>query len=252
MGNLGWIKLHRKIMESAIFSNKTKFKVWAWILMKANHEKAVFAFNDQDVELLPGQFITGREKACLELGDVTSQQWRTATKYLKSTSRITTKPSNKYTIITVCNWNKYQLNNQLDDQPLTNNQPATSQPITTNNKDKNENNENKEKNISTTSSETRLVKVDNKNPDTEFLISSLKETLELPMLDGSDAENRRFCNLMLEKFGGREKVEAIFEAAGQDEFWRNNISSFKDLYYKAVKIVARTRKTSKIVFIDPK
>ncbi len=137
MESEGWIKLHRKLLESGVFSDKTRLKVWLWVLMKANHAKNTFAFNDQDMVLLPGQFITGRERACLELQDVTPQQYKTVMKYLKSTSRITSNSTNKYTVVTVLKWNEYQLINQQENQPTTSKQPASNQQITTNNNEKN-------------------------------------------------------------------------------------------------------------------
>ena len=35
----GWIKLHRKILDSPIFQNEKLFKVFAYCLMKASHKE---------------------------------------------------------------------------------------------------------------------------------------------------------------------------------------------------------------------
>ena len=34
----GWIKLHRKLLDSPIFQNEKLFKVFAYCLMKASHK----------------------------------------------------------------------------------------------------------------------------------------------------------------------------------------------------------------------
>ena len=61
------------------------------------------------------------------------QSVRTSLNHLMATGVITTRSTNKYTIITIVNWDSYQhqvagdnpLNNQSVNQGLTHNQPAT-------------------------------------------------------------------------------------------------------------------------------
>jgi hypothetical protein len=144
----GWISLHRKSLESTVFQNMKVWYVWTWCLLKANFEDKDFFFNGKDITVKRGQFITGRSKALEELKDLTAQNFRTAIEYLKSTNRITTKVTNKFTIITVCKYDEYQtLNkeaNQQFEQPLTNNQPTSNQQVTTSNNINKFNNYNKE------------------------------------------------------------------------------------------------------------
>jgi hypothetical protein len=93
------------------------------------------------------------------------------------------------------------------------------------------------------------------NRDVSTLIAYLKEKLQLPMLDGSDKTNRRFCWLALKKFGGADKVRLLIDAAAQDSFWSTRIASFQQLYYKGVQIISKTRGGAggrpNIRFIDP-
>jgi hypothetical protein len=131
----GWVRFYRQSLDSSVFENPIMWKVWSWCLLRACHKKQEFPFNGGDIELAPGQFITGRDKACQELS-LTPQRYRTAINYLKSTSRITIKTTNKYSIITVNKWNDYQIDNQQTNQPLTNKQPTTNQQITTYKNDK--------------------------------------------------------------------------------------------------------------------
>ena len=79
------------------------------------------------------------------------------------------------------------------------------------------------------------------NQDINFLIKYLKEKLGLPMLDGSQKQNRRYCWLALKKFGGRDKIKLLIDATAVDEFWKTKITSFQSLYYKGVQIISNTR-----------
>lgn len=99
--------------------------------MKATFQPRKFPFNGKDMELLPGQFITGRVKAVEELNPkelehgVTPQKYRTAMDYLKSTQRLTIKTTNKFSLVTVINWDAYQTTNTVPNQRVTSQQPAT-------------------------------------------------------------------------------------------------------------------------------
>ena len=80
------------------------------------------------------------------------------------------------------------------------------------------------------------------NNDINFLTSYLKEKLALPMLDGTNKKNRWYCQLLLKKFGGVNKIRLLIDAASVDKFWSTKITSFSQLYYKGVQIMSDTRK----------
>lgn len=151
---LGWVKFHRKAVESSVFQNMKTWYVWSWCLLKANHKTNYFPFNGKDIMVERGSFITGRSKALQELHGITPQTYRSTIDYLKATNRITTKTTNRFTTITICNYDEYQDLNSLDDQqdnqqnnkPITNQQPTNNQPITTNKNEKNDKNEKNEEN----------------------------------------------------------------------------------------------------------
>jgi len=90
------------------------------------------------------------------------------------------------------------------------------------------------------------------NKDINFLISYLKEKLGIPLLDGSEKINRRYCWLCLKKFGGVDKVKLLIETASQNNFWATKITSFQQLYYKGVRIISETRGGGKIGFYRTK
>jgi len=130
----GWIKLHRCLLDWEWYHDSKTLHLWIHILTKANH--AAKQWRGKTIE--SGQFVTGREKLSLETG-ISEQSIRTILKRLISTSNITIKTTNKFSIISVCNWEHYQCDsddnnkqiNQESNQQLTNNQPTTNQQLTT-------------------------------------------------------------------------------------------------------------------------
>ena len=70
-----------------------------------------------------GSFVTSRSILAKETG-LTVQQLRTALDKLISTNELTRSTTNKYTVITVTNYDKYQNYNHVDNQQTTNKQPT--------------------------------------------------------------------------------------------------------------------------------
>lgn len=135
MSDAGWLKLHRALIDWEWFKTPNMVHFWIYCLMKANHATKKW----QGIEILPGQFVSGRDAMSLETG-IGEQSIRTCINRLKSTNELTSKSTNKYTIFTIISWKKYQLDedsNQQINQQLTSSQPATNQQLTTNKNVKN-------------------------------------------------------------------------------------------------------------------
>ena len=146
---MGWVKIHRKLLRSGVWGNPVYLQVWLWCIIRANRIDRVVPFNGMDISLKRGEFITGRKKATLEM-PISEQKYRSALKYLESTNRITIKPTNLFSIISVVNYGDYQderkdLTSKVTNV-LTNKQPTDNQRITT---DKNYKKEENEKKINT-------------------------------------------------------------------------------------------------------
>jgi hypothetical protein len=111
--------------------------------MKANYQDKVW----HGIKVNRGSFLTSRDKLAEEL-KLSVQNIRTAISHLKSTGELTIKPTNKNRIVSVCNYESYQVKkdatNQQTNQQLTINQPTTNQQLTTTNKEKNIKNDKKE------------------------------------------------------------------------------------------------------------
>jgi len=137
MDNQGWIKLHRKLLNSSIFSSEKGLKVWIWCLLKANH-KAEMVFNGrQKIEIKTGQFITGKNVASKELDMAVGTIWFWFDQ-LEKDKYIERKSTNKYSIVTVLNYDKYQ----ETERRLNADRTQIEQQIEPNNNDKNEKNDN--------------------------------------------------------------------------------------------------------------
>ena len=130
----GYFPLWRKITEWGWYKNSNTKAVFIHLLLLCNHKER----NYLNYKILPGQCITGRKKLSVDLG-LSEQSIRTAINHLKSTSEITSKTYNKFSIITINNYPKYTI---ATSEP-TNNQPATNQQLTTPNNYKNVKNYNK-------------------------------------------------------------------------------------------------------------
>lgn len=133
----GFIKLHRKMLQWEWKDRPLTLALFIHLLMSANFKDTTW----QGISISAGQVVVGRKKLSIETG-LSEQQVRTALERLKTTNEITIKTTNKYSIISITNWNLYQDSNQQ----IPNKQPTNNQQITTS-KECKERKECKEKNI---------------------------------------------------------------------------------------------------------
>lgn len=103
----GWIKLHRSIIDSAVFSDSDVLKVWIWLLCNVAYDDHDVVYLGKVIPLKQGQIITGRQKLSQQIGMSEGKIYR-AINILKNLGNITVKSNNRYSIITVENWVKYQ------------------------------------------------------------------------------------------------------------------------------------------------
>ena len=121
----GYIKLWRKSLHDGWIKNHAVWIFWTYCLMKATHKEYNAMIGAQIIPLLPGQFVFGLYKAAEETG-LSVQQIRTSIKFLEKSENLTSKTTNKYSIISIINWHIYQSqenenNNQIN-KPITNKQ----------------------------------------------------------------------------------------------------------------------------------
>ena len=130
MNNSGFIKIHRKILSWEWYGDVPTKTVFLHLLLTANYKDHKW----QGRLIKRGQVIIGRTKLAKELG-LSEQQVRTALKKLENSGEINQLTTNRFTVLTICNYSDYQdvqpTSNQPSNQQATNKQPTDNQQTTT-------------------------------------------------------------------------------------------------------------------------
>ena len=99
----GYWKFHRDMDQWQHFRDNNTFKLFICLLNRASHKKLKL----NGVVLNPGQLIFGRISFA-EYTGLSEQSIRTSLKKLEDSGEIKRKRLPKCSIITICNWLKYQ------------------------------------------------------------------------------------------------------------------------------------------------
>lgn len=115
-----YVKIDRKILEWEWYKNLNTCRLFFHILLKANWKDCRF----EGREIRRGSFVTSVRNLSLETA-LTEDEVRTALGHLIRTGEVTKQTTNKYTVITVANYESYQdipkqnpNNYQTDAKPL--------------------------------------------------------------------------------------------------------------------------------------
>ena len=121
--NDGFIKIYRSLMDWEWYKDANTTRVFLHLLLNANWENSRYRGHD----VPRGSLVCGRKKLAKDLY-MTEQEIRTSINHLKSTNEITIKSTNRFSIITIVNWEKFQgLSEESTNKStnnLTNNQPT--------------------------------------------------------------------------------------------------------------------------------
>ncbi len=126
MANNGFIKLNRKMLEWEWYDDNNVKVLFLHLLFIANWKDKKW----HGKTIKRGQVITSLTHLS-EQTHLSIQQTRTALDKLISTNDITKSTTSTYTIITICNYNKYQDNNTVDNTQITNEQQTNNKRVTT-------------------------------------------------------------------------------------------------------------------------
>ncbi|WP_079480591.1 DnaD domain-containing protein [Halobacillus salinus] len=145
----GWIKLHRRVMESSTFQTLTlnQKMIAIYLLLKVNHKDGIWTdqYKGIQVEVKRGQVVTSPQKIAEDWfrkdKEITRQVVRTTLSKLEKLDFLTKQSTKQYTLVTIVNYGFYQEDdqpdNQVSNQSLTNSQPSLNQALTTNKNVKN-------------------------------------------------------------------------------------------------------------------
>jgi hypothetical protein len=157
----GSIKLHRCLLDSQVFAHQVALKIWIWCLCKATWKERYTPFKtnggEKIIKLMPGQFIFGRFKAEEELGIDGSTIYKWLQKFTSPEfEMIEINSNNKYSIITICKWKDYQIDEK---RKVTAKEQHSNNTVTTGEQHSNTNN--KVNNVYNVYYDTEILKSEN-------------------------------------------------------------------------------------------
>jgi len=123
----GYIKIHREILDHWCYKDTEIFKLWMTLLMLATHKRRTTQKKGiKPVTLEPGQVLTSRLELARTTGGQPSKVERTLN-WLESEQQIEQVKTRKYRIISILNWEKWQVREQLDEQLADNSRTTDGQ-----------------------------------------------------------------------------------------------------------------------------
>jgi len=99
----GWIKLHRSLLDWEWFDDHNTFRLFTYILLKANFEPKKW----HGISIARGQLLTSLPTLASETG-LSLQTIRTSLTKLKSTGELTDKSTARNRTLTIVNYEDYQ------------------------------------------------------------------------------------------------------------------------------------------------
>ena len=103
MTDQGFIKLHRSILKWEWWKDQNTRTVFLWLLLNAQWEDSRFKGYD-----VPRGSLVTSYSSIAKNNDISVKNARTAINHLKSTGEVAIKSANKFSIITIVYWEKYQ------------------------------------------------------------------------------------------------------------------------------------------------
>lgn len=140
----GYLKLWRKSLDSEVFASESLWRLWSWCLMKTSYKIHHVSLSSGKgsivVTIKPGQFIFGRHGAAEALGWNPSTTWKRMQKLVEF-GCISIQSNNRYSVVTICNWEEYQEEKSIKEQQSDSRVTAGEQQSDTNKKVKKGKNE---------------------------------------------------------------------------------------------------------------
>ena len=205
--NLGWIKLHRALLDKTIWINSTPEQktILVTLLLMANHEPNQWEWKGKKYTVKSGEFITSLEKIVAKCGKgITTQNVRSALKRFEKLQFLTNESTKQNRLIKIENWSLYQDEenqpNKATNKEVTNDQQRPNKEVTTNKNDNNDNNDNNIfNNLSNDILFVPLIQKWNELPDAISKISTLKK----------DTQRYKMLSQRINEYGSDKILEAI-------------------------------------------
>lgn len=114
----GWFRVERRVFYEDLMQQGTNYVfLWLRLLSMANLEETNIAFRGQRIVIKPGEILTSKYE--LSSPGLPKSTVHRILAYLENSDRIRTKRGPRGTIITICNWDRYQNDFKSADQSRT-------------------------------------------------------------------------------------------------------------------------------------
>jgi|ERR1044072_393828 hypothetical protein len=131
MNDIGWIKLHRKMLKNpVVMKDGDHLAVWVYLLLNATRVVHNSIFDGKKVELQPGQLIIGRRRIGSDMGIHESKVQRIL-KCFESEHLFKQQTSSKSRLISILKWKEYQISEQVSEQQVNNKRTTSEQQANT-------------------------------------------------------------------------------------------------------------------------
>ena len=204
----GWIKIHHNFLEWEWFHEEGMVRLFINLLLRANFHPKKW----KGVDIRRGQLVTGRHQLSLDTG-LSEQTIRTCLKRLEQTGEITLNATNKFTVITVSNYDIYQIDYLKINQQ--NNDVNASKSIGCDDDCDNANQQLTNKKIgkvekSTTTKEYKKERIYKKESST---IVEPKKKISLTLIENLEKRNKLFYESLVPyvETYGKELIRAFYD-----------------------------------------
>ena len=226
---IGYIGLFRELLNKPIWHSSTPEQkvILITLLLMANHQEKEWEWGGLKFKARPGQFVTSLESISSNAGKGISQQnVRTALVRFKKLEFLTDESTKTGRLITIVNWDLYQVKklraNKATNIDLTDTSQRPNKDLTPNNNDKNDKNDKNER----TSSRTNKFADDS----SEFILACELYNLILANNPKAVKPNlqtwaKEFDLIIRIDKRDLEDIREVMEWSQQDSFWQGNIHS---------------------------
>ena len=196
----GYVKLHRSIVDSTVFQDAEVLKLWIWLLCNVAYADHDVLINGKIITVKTGQVITGRKKLGEQLNLSENKVYR-ALSILQKLGNVNIKTNNRYSVVTVIKWAKYQSDNQN-----VNNTATTQQQHSNTTEESKERKERKER-------KEVVVSTDTASPTT----TSEQDLISLYGIEATERYKKRFETWAKKKDAKVECIPTIAEWMKKDK-----------------------------------
>ena len=241
----GWIKVHRKILFHPFFQDSELLHLFLYCMAKANHHDGKFLLKGQDVAIKRGQFLFGRKKASQDTGIKQSSVYRKMM-ILKNLEILDINPNNKFSLVTVQDYDKYQdvpsSIEQQAGQQVNNRRTSSEQQLNTNKNYKNGKN-NKKKEIylphSVEYELSKLLLTEIRKNDSGF--QAREPEAEESILQSWSSD---FNRLMSIDHRESNEIKKLIAYAQSSPYWRSIVLSARQLHQKYTPLLLQMKSQS--------